>query len=165
MDFLIILFIIISVVSSIIKNIRKQTKSKPAYDPWSFGSESVDSEKLLQEKRPTEKKEIFNYEEEVQPEIEISLVEKQKDTQETEIKSQAEQVDKHIDFYNLEETKEIQNKPYQELQKEDLKIKKSRELEKELKKLLIGNNLPLGIISLEVLGPPRALRPYKYKKI
>ncbi|MFA6621722.1 MAG: hypothetical protein WCV43_05160, partial [Candidatus Caldatribacteriota bacterium] len=77
MDFLIILFILISVVSSIIKNIRKQTKSKPAYDPWSFDSESVDAEKLLKEKIPTEKEEVFNYEE-AKPEIEISLAEKQK---------------------------------------------------------------------------------------
>ena len=164
MDFLIILFIIISVISSIVKNIKKQTKSKPGYDPWSFDSESVDAEKLLKEKIPTEKEEVFNYEE-AKPEIEISLAEKQKNKQETELKGRVEQVDKSIEIDHPEETKDIAKTPFQGLPKEDLKVKKSGELEKELKKLLVGDNLPLGIISLEVLGPPRALRPYKFKRI
>lgn len=164
MDLLIILFIIISVISSIIKNIRKNTKIEPAYDPWSFDSESVDGEKLLQEKNPTVKEEVVNYEE-AKPEIETSLAEKQENKKGAELKSQPTQADKNIDVYYLKDTEGAVNQSYQGAQKEDSKVKKSEELDKELKKLLIGDNLPLGIISLEVLGPPRALRPYKYKSI
>lgn len=165
MEFLIILFIVVSLISSITRNIRKHTKRETNFDPWSFDSESEykEDKKLLQEKRQADEKEFFI--EEKEPEVEVGLEEKKQNKQETESTSQLDE-NLNLDYKNYPEDVEYSPTPlpYQNSDKEGIKIKESGELEKELKSFLTGRKLPLGIIVSEVLGPPRSLKSHSYRK-
>jgi hypothetical protein len=159
MEFLIILFIVVSLISSIVRNIKKHSKKGTPFDPWSFDSESLDKENYLQEKRQSKEKEYF--EEETEPEV--SLAKQQKIQPEDELKKQTEE---SADLYYQEETESHINPAYQGSTKEDAKTNTAGygELEKDLKTFLTSNKLPLGIVFSEILGPPRALKPHSYRK-
>jgi len=51
-------------------------------------------------------------------------------------------------------------RPVRGKKNEYVAAKDSRGMERELEVLLKGKGLPLGIVALEVLSPPRAKRPY-----
>jgi hypothetical protein len=164
MEFLIILFIVVSLISSITRNIKKHTKRGSNFDPWSFDSESEykEDEKLLQEKRQADEKELFT--EEKEPEVEVALAGEKQSKQETEPISQLDE-NLALQYQDYPEVPEdFTPLPYQDSGKEVIKIKERRELEKELKTFLTGSKLPLGIVVSEVLGPPRFLKPHSYRK-
>lgn len=160
MEFLIILFIIVSLVSSIAKNIKKHSKKGAPFDPWSFDSESLDEENYLQEKRQSKEKEYF--EEETEPEV--SLAKQQKTQPEDELKRQTEEESTDLDYQ--EEIESSITPAYRVSTQEYNKIGEVGygELEKELKIFLTGRKLPLGIVFSEILGPPRVLKPHSYRK-
>jgi hypothetical protein len=164
MEFLIILFIVVSLISSITRNIKKHTKREANFDPWSFDSESEyeEGKKYLQEKRQPEEKEFFN--EEKESTVEIGLAEKGENRKETQPTSQLdEDLALHYQEYP-EEPKGPTPLTYQDSDKESVRIKERRELERDLKTFLTGRKLPLGIVISEVLGPPRSIKFYNYRK-
>jgi hypothetical protein len=164
MEFLIILFIVVSLISSITRNIKKHTKGDSNFDPWSFDSESEyeEDKKPLQEKGQAEVKEFFT--EAKESAVEVGLEEKKRVGKETEPTNQLdENLALHYQDY-LEVPGDSTPLPYQDSNQEDIKLEKPGKMEKELKTLLTGNKLPLGIIVSEVLGPPRSLKSHNFRK-
>lgn len=157
MDFLIIAFIIIYIISSIGKNIKKHMKKDSSFDPWSFESEYMKENnknvKVIIEKER-------NSIEEKIPEIE--LVEKKEDLQETH--SEIQTVESNDFQPQIKMSERVESSVSQDGGKKEILTKDKMELERELKVLLTGKKLPLGIVVSEVLGPPKALKPYGYRK-
>lgn len=164
MEFLIILFIVVLLISSVTRKIKKHTKREVNFDPWSFDSESEykEDEKILHVKRQADKKELFT--EEKEPEVEVSLAEKKQNGQERKV---TRQLDKNLGLHYqdyFEEPRDFIPLTYQNSDKQVIKTKEENELEKELKTFLAGRKLPLGIVVSEVLGPPRSLKSHIYRK-
>ena len=159
MEFLIIVFIIISIISSVSKNIKKHMKKEASFDPWSFDSDSMgDNDKNVKETIKAERNYVEKERPKVDPITEIKKDDLQKDYSET----QTAKVD---DFQSYNETREeIKTPTFQDGKKENINRKDTGELGRDLGVLLTGNKLPLGIVISEVLGPPKALKPYSHKR-
>lgn len=162
MEFLIFVFILISILSSLTSKTRKNRKKETLFDPWSF-------EEDLPEDKP---KKVQNIRKiwEVEPESRDILI----DERESEIKQVEEQEDVLEDilppyeveesiWYSEQEQKEKKlTEPYfssgvEKEKEKDLKIDSvSFNLEKELSSLLVGNKLPLAILISEILSPPKS---------
>ncbi len=157
MEFLIIAIVIISIFSSITKQFKKNRKKEAPFDPWSFDSDSPEDDfKRLEEE--TEEEEDFIEEEKPVTEIPV----KQKYLQDTYSRLQK---DSNYDSPSYLETREqIKAPSFQGKKKEYKETKETGELETNLKELLLGNKLPLAIVASEVLGFPRAIRPYGRKR-
>ena len=134
-------------------------KKERPFDPWSFGSDSdteIDNEKKLQKGEIAEEKSVEEQKDEER------LIAKQEGYQEVYSDKGAFEND---DFQPYIETKEENETTFlQDRKKEDTPIIANSQMAKELKTLLTGKKLPLGVIASEVLGPPRALKPYKHRK-
>jgi len=159
MEFLVIVFIVISIVSSVSRNIKKHMKKEASFDPWSFDSDSMgNNDKNVKETIKAEKNSVEKERPKVNPITEI----KKDDSQKGYSKKQTAKV---YDFQSHNETREeIKPSTFHERKKEDINTKDTGELRGELEVLLTGKKLPLGIVVSEVLGPPRALKPYRHKK-
>ena len=158
MEFLIIAIVIISIFSSITRQFKKNMKKEAPFDPWSFGSDSPeeDSKRLEEE---TEEEEDFIEEE--KPEIAHPV--RREHFQETFSKPKEDE----NDYFppDKKEREHIKPSLLQDERKEDLSTKDTVDFEVDLNRLLLtGKKLPLGIVVSEVLGPPRALRPYGHRK-
>jgi hypothetical protein len=138
MEFIIIAIVIISIFSSITRQFKKNMKKGPSFDPWSFDSDSPENEsKAALSSRPIPLQEPF------------SRLQKSIDNGSLTNREVTEQNTPSI----------VQGKKTREY----TPIIDAGEFEKGIKELLIGNRLPLGIVASEVLGPPRANRPYRHK--
>ncbi|MFW6134972.1 MAG: hypothetical protein ACOC5R_05295 [Elusimicrobiota bacterium] len=157
MEFLIIVFIIVSVVSSLSRNIKKHMKKESPFDPWSFDSDSMRGDhKNVKEMIKAERDSV----EKEKPEVE--QIDKKEDLQKAYAGTQMVE---EYGFQPHEETREeIKTLSLLDRKTEDTAAKDTGELGRELKVLLTGEKLPLGIVASEVLGPPRALKPYSHKK-
>lgn len=159
MEFLIIGFIIISIISSVSRNIKKHMKKEASFDPWSFDSNSKDDNyKNAKETIKAERNYVGKERPKVDPITEIKKDDSQKRYSET-------QTAKVYDFQSYNETREeIKTPTFQDRKKENIGTKDTGELGRDLEVLLTGKKLPLGIVVSEVLGPPKALKPYGYRK-
>jgi len=161
LEFLFIVIVIISIISSISKNIKRQMKKETPFDPWSFDSDSdikIDNEKKLQKEEFTEEESV------VEQKAEERLITKQEDFQEVYPDKEVigdDSFQPYIEIKNDNKTTFLQD--LQDQKKEDTSIIATGEMDRELKTLLTGKKLPLGVIASEVLGPPRALKPYKHR--
>ncbi|MBN2245703.1 MAG: hypothetical protein JW755_07645 [Candidatus Aminicenantes bacterium] len=161
MEFLVIAFIIISLVSSISKNIRKQMKKDAPFDPWSFDSKPSreDVEQLPEEAEAEAEEEMI--EEEPEPAEDITVV--RESLPETVFEEQLVEEKIEADSLISEEIEEESIvPPLLKEEKEYQELPKTGKPEEELKAFLAGRKLPLAIIASEVLGPPRAKLPYSY---
>lgn len=162
MQFLIFIFILLSIISSLRKKVKEARKKKPLFDPWSFGDESP-GDKV---EKTTEYIEI---EEEKTEAVPLKLPEK------LEIEEAEKHQDVTDDILFTEEDEKFEPLSKQEkaepfvpsllLEEEGEKVKTaaigSIDSQQELKSLLLGQQLPLAIVASEILGPPRALRPIR----
>ncbi|MDD3655855.1 MAG: hypothetical protein PHI72_03715 [Atribacterota bacterium] len=160
MEFLIFAFILISIVSSLTRQAKKNRKKDTFFDPWSFEEDLPENQlKKAQERMEAEigrrdiliedgKAEIEEAEELEPPAEDVPQQEEIKEF----IFSSDQEVEEQTESFFL--SKEAQEK------EEDLKIDTaSINLEKELNSFLMGRKLPLAIVVEEILGPPRALKP------
>jgi len=153
MEFLIIVFIIVSIVSALSRNIKKHMKKESPFDPWSFDADSMrgdykNAKEMIKAERDSVEKEKPG----------VDLTAKKEDLQKAYSKTQM--VQDYDSQFHKETREEIETLSLLDRKKEDTPTKDTGELEGELKELLTGRKLPLAIIASEVLGPPRALRPY-----
>ena len=154
MEFLIIVFIIVSVVSSLSRNIKKHMKKEASFDPWSFDSDSMrgdykNANEMIKAERDSVEKEEKS---------KVDQIAKKEDLQKVYSKTQ---MGEDYDFQPHRETREeIETLSLLDRKTEYTPTKDTGELGRELKVLLTGEKLPLGIVASEVLGSPRALRSY-----
>ena len=162
MQFLVFIFILLSIISSLRKKLKEDRKKEPLFDPWSFSDES-----------PGDKAETatgyMEIEEEKTEATALKFPEK------LEIEEVKEQKYVTEDVLYLGVAKE--SEPLVEIEKAEPVIPSlllDKEGEKgtvrtlgsidsreELKNLLLGQQLPLAIVASEILGPPRAFRPIR----
>ncbi len=159
MEFLIIVFVIITIFSSISKRFKEEAKKKSPFDPWSFDSDSLEDDyNNLKKQEVKETEEDFIEEEKSK----IDLSEKQPEIPVPEAypggqninkyRSSTEQ-DKEQDPVNIDKVKENGNQL----------AEKTSAPETQLKALLTGRELPLTVVATEILGPPKARKPYSRK--
>jgi len=132
-------------------------KKEVSFDPWSFDSDSMRGDyKNAKEMIKAEK----DYVEKEKPEVDQTT--KKEDLQKAY--SRAHMVEDY-DFRSHKETDE-RIEPSVNLggEEEEIITKDDGELKRDLKALLKGEKLPLGIVASEVLGPPRALKPYDRRR-
>jgi hypothetical protein len=157
MEFLIIAFIIMTILSSLTRNRKRNIKKEAPFDPWSFGFDSEPSNEGTEES-PGEPEEEFVEEE---PESEASITTTREPLPET---FPGEELVKEAEFIPYVERKEeMIITPVPEEKRKTAEIGETRNLEEELKVLLTGRRLPLAIVASEVLGPPRAKTPFYYR--
>jgi hypothetical protein len=138
MEFIIIAIVIISIFSSLTRQFKKNMKKGPSFDPWSFDSDSPENEsKTAPSSRPIPVQEPFSR---LQESIDYDSLPNR------EVREQITP--------SIEQGKKT---------REYTPIIDAGEFEKGIKELLTGKRLPLGIVASEVLGPPRANRPYRRK--
>jgi len=158
MEFLIIVFIIIWIISSVSRNIKKNMKKEVSFDPWSFDSDSMRGD--YKNAKEMIKAERDSVEKEEKPEVDQTT--KKEDLQKAYSKTQ---MGEDYDFRSHKETDErIEPSVNLDGEEEEIITKDDGELKRDLKALLKGEKLPLGIVASEVLGPPRALRPYDRRR-
>ena len=162
MQFLIFIFILLSIISSLRKKVKEARKKKPLFDPWSFGDESPDDKT----------------EDALENIVETATTADMGDlklAEEPEIKEAEKHQDVRDDILFTEEDEKFEPLSKQEkaepfvpsllLEEEGEKVKTaaigSIDSQQELKSLLLGQQLPLAIVASEILGPPRALRPIR----
>ena len=156
MEFLIIAIVIISIFSSITRQFKKNMKKEAPFDPWSFDSDSPEEDS----RRLEEETEEEDFIEEEKPEIAHPI--RQKHLQDTF--SRPEKVEDDDSLPGKKEREYLKPSFLEDGRKEDLSTKDTVDFEAELNSLLLtGKKLPLGIVVSEILGPPRALRPYRRK--
>jgi CRISPR/Cas system CSM-associated protein Csm4 (group 5 of RAMP superfamily) len=170
MEFLIFVFILISIVSSLTRQAKKNSKKETFFDPWSFEEDLPEDQlKKAQERMEAEtvRRDIviedgeLEIEEAEEQEPKAEDVPQQEETKEFIFSSDQEVEEQTESFFLSKESKE----------KEDaLKIDTaSINLEKELNSFLMGRKLPLAIIVSEILGLPRALKSARnglpYRKV
>jgi len=134
-------------------------KKEVSFDPWSFDSDSMSEnnenvhvKRIIEKKRDSIEKEIS----------ETELTDKKEDLQKVNSETQ---MGEDYDFRSHKETDErIEPSVNLDGEEEEIITKDDGELKRDLKALLKGEKLPLGIVASEVLGPPRALRPYDHRR-
>lgn len=157
MEFLIIVFVIISIISSLTKNIKRHMKRDSSFDPWSFESD------YMKEKNKNVKVVIEKERNSIEDEIPgTELPEKKENLQETY--SEIQTVESYDFQPQTKMSERVEASVSQGDEKEEILTKDDIDLERELKVLLTGEKLPFGIVVSEVLGLPRALKPYGYRK-
>ena len=159
MQFLIFVFILLSLLSSLKKKGRRIRRKEPFFDPWSFGEEPPEDRTEDALKNIVETTDMGSLKLAKEPKIEEA--EKHQDVTE--------------DSHYIEEDEKFEPLPKQEkaglfipslLLDEEGEKGTARALdptnsEQVLKGLLLGRQLPLAIVASEILGPPRAFRPIR----
>jgi hypothetical protein len=168
MEFIIIVFVIISLLSSLSKQakkgrrIEKRRKREIIFDPWSF-EEEFPKDRL---KRKDEETVSIAVGEEKDSTF---LIEREGKVKEWEKERFVEAIaqpgeDKELIISPYEEEKELLEPSYfVDEEKERIVTADTAPLylKKELTQLLRSGQLPLAIVLSEILGPPRALKPVK----
>ncbi len=166
MNFLIFIFIIISILSSLQNQVKKKNRNRKRerekfFDPWSFDIDSeIDILKEMHKKEDLKegpgKKNIFLLE----------------DTPELELPEEGEHSLEDIlypeekgefTFSTDVETKEEQT-GISTLQYKKKEMFSTTYLEKGVATIFKDGQLPLAILFSEILGPPRAIKPFRVKK-
>lgn len=162
MEFLIVAFIIMTVLSSLTRNRRRVRKKQDVFDPWSFGPDSEPSKKDVDvEELSGEQEEEEFAEEEPEPEVDVTAI--RESFPET---FSGEEPDREAEFIPyVEREEEIIIPPVPEEKRKTAELRETGKLEEELKALLTGRRLPLAIVASEVLGPPRSRIHYSGRRI
>lgn len=166
MEFLIFVFILISILSSFMKRRTREWKKKKEsfFDPWTFEeeipkekSESIEVE-IAEEIEEREKEEIPIVEEDIEIREEEPVFEPEYLLDEVSMPGEAE-------IYALpselkERTPEILSLLLEKERDKQLTVDREEPyLGKELDNFFRNGKLPLAIIFSEILGPPRAFKP------
>ncbi|HPK86800.1 MAG TPA: hypothetical protein PK267_02135 [Atribacterota bacterium] len=168
MEFLIFVFILISILSSLMKRRTREWKKKKEsfFDPWTFEeeipkekSESIEVE-IAEEIEEREKEEItiFDQDAKIREEEKELAFEPELLLDEVSMPGEAE-------IYALpselkERTPEILSLLLEKEKDKQLTVDREEPyLGKELDNFLRNGKLPLAIVFSEILGPPRAFKP------
>lgn len=167
MNFLIFIFIIISILSSLQSRVKKKNRNKKRerekfFDPWSFERDSeIDILKEILKKEDLEeepgKKDIFL----LKDEPELVIPEEGKHPLEDIL--YPEEKGEFI-FSTDVEAKEEEQTENSTLQYKKKETPSTTNLEKGVANIFKSGQLPLAILFSEILGPPRAIKPFGVKK-
>lgn len=156
MHFLIFAFILMSLLSSLRKKPRRIRGKKPYFDPWSFGEESTEG----------------NTEDAPENIVDTADIGVLRLAEEPEIGATKKHQDATDDILYTEKDEKFEPLPKQkktelfmpsllldeEGEKRTVRTLDSTDSQQTLKDLLLNQQLPLVIVALEILGPPKALR-------
>ena len=163
MEFLIVAFIIISILSSLTRNRRRVRKKEDVFDPWSF---DVDSESVKEDTEglPGEPEGEEGYaEEEPEPESVANLTATREPLPETFPEEEPVKEAEFIPY--VEREAEMISTPVMGEKRKTAELREIGKLEEELKALLTGRRLPLAIVASEILGPPRSRIHYNGRRM
>ncbi len=161
MEFLIFVFILISVLSSLTRQAKKNRKKDNFFDPWSFENDiPEDRLKKAQERMEEEigRRDILIEDEQLKTE----QAKEQEYLPENDLPP--EEAEEAIVFSD-QELIELAESSF--LSPEESEVEResvltmdtySTQIEKELTSLIVGHRLPLAIVMSEILGSPRALK-------
>ena len=157
MHFLIFTFILMSLLSSLRKKLRRIRSKKPYFDPWSFGEE------LLEDNTEDTPENIVDTADigvlRLAEEPEIGAAEKHQDATDDILYTEK---DEKFEPLSKQEKTELFTPSLlldEEGEKRTVRALDSTDSQQMLKDLLLSQQLPLVIVVSEILGPPKALRP------
>lgn len=161
MEFLIIAVVIISIFSSIAKQLKKSMKKETPFDPWSLGSDSSEDDyNNLEEEKEIEEDQGGLI---VEGKPKTTHLERWERLQRTF--SRTEKTEQDDSPPGKKEREHLEPHFFEDEKKVSLPTRDTLDFEVELKNILLtGKKLHLGIVLSEVLGSPKSLRPYGRKR-